>query len=80
MSRVKLTIWLPCSFTGESLFWRMSNSFGYLTKEGYGGHTFPIIFGEVGSHLTAVRGLSPLAGLRCRGRLCHGIRSAWHVN
>lgn len=44
-----------CSFTGEALFWRMSNSFGYLTKEGYGGHVFPVIFGEVGSHLTAVR-------------------------
>ena len=33
----------------------MSNSFGYLSKEGYGGHVFPIVFGEVGSHLTAVR-------------------------
>jgi hypothetical protein len=52
-----LTAWRPRSFTGESLFWRMSNSFGYLTKEGYGGHTFPVVFGEVGSHLTAVRGL-----------------------
>ena len=43
------------SFKGEALFWRMSNSFGYLSKEGYGGHVFPIVFGEVGSHLTAVR-------------------------
>ncbi|KAK9839537.1 hypothetical protein WJX81_008252 [Elliptochloris bilobata] len=40
-------------FTGEALFWRMTNSFGYLTKEGYGGHVFPVVFGEVGSHLTA---------------------------
>ena len=35
----------------------MTNSFGYLTKEGYGGHVFPVVFGEVGSHLTAVRTL-----------------------
>ena len=54
----------------------MTNSFGYLTKEGYGGHTFPIVFGEVGSHLTAVRGLTcPRAmgqtqcNLRSQGRM-----------
>lgn len=49
------TLGFCCSFKGEALFWRMSNSFGYLSKEGYGGHVFPIVFGEVGSHLTAVR-------------------------
>lgn len=32
----------------------MYNSFGYLTKAGYGGHVFPVVFGETGSFLTAV--------------------------
>ncbi len=34
----------------------MYNSFGYLTQgNGYGGHIFPVVFGETGSFLTAVR-------------------------
>ena len=32
----------------------MYNSFGYLTKAGYGNHVFPVVFGETGSFLTAV--------------------------
>ena len=32
----------------------MYTSFGYLTKAGYGGHVFPVVFGETGSFLTAV--------------------------
>ena len=50
----------------------MTNSFGYLTKEGYGGHVFPVIFGEVGSHLTAVRGLPH------QQRCLHSWRLAQH--
>ena len=42
------------SFVGQGLWTRMYNSFGYLTKAGYGGHVFPVVFGETGSFLTAV--------------------------
>ena len=33
----------------------MSQSFGYLTLSGYGGHKFPVIIGETGSHMQSVR-------------------------
>jgi hypothetical protein len=34
----------------------MYNSFAYLTdSNGYGGHRFPIVFGETGTFLTSVR-------------------------
>ena len=36
-------------YQGESLWFRMYHSFGYLNNEGYGGHLFPIFVGEVGS-------------------------------
>ena len=45
---------LSRSFLGQALWTRMYNSFGYLTKAGYGNHVFPIVFGETGSFLTAV--------------------------
>jgi len=44
------------SIAGQALWTRMYNSFGYLTQgNGYGGHIFPVVFGETGSFLTAVR-------------------------
>lgn len=42
-------------FTGPDLWNRMSTSFGYFNKYGYGGHVFPIIIGESGSQYTDVR-------------------------
>ena len=42
-------------FTGSDLWNRMSTSFGYLNKYGYGGHVFPIVIGESGSQYTDVR-------------------------
>ena len=42
-------------YTGAALWARMSQSFGYLTKAGYGGHVFPLIFGETGSRLQTAR-------------------------
>ena len=45
------------SNVGAPMFLRASNSFGYLTVEGYRGHVFPIIFSEVGSWMATVRGL-----------------------
>ena len=33
----------------------MTGSFGYLTQAGYKGQRFPVVFGETGSFLTAVR-------------------------
>ncbi|KAK9822485.1 hypothetical protein WJX81_001062 [Elliptochloris bilobata] len=48
------------NFLGQALWTRMFNSFGYLTKAGYGGHVFPIVFGETGSFLTAANDISML--------------------
>ena len=45
---------LSRSFVGQGLWTRMYQSFGYLTRAGYGGHVFPVVFGETGSFLTAV--------------------------
>lgn len=45
------------SYVGAPMFLRASNSFGYLTTEGYRGHVFPIIFSEVGSWMATVSGL-----------------------
>ncbi|CAL8461992.1 g1523 [Coccomyxa elongata] len=39
-------------FTGPDLWNRMSTSFGYFNKYGYGGHVFPIVIGECGSQYT----------------------------
>ena len=59
------------SVAGQSLWTRMYNSFGYLTKAGYNGHVFPIVFGETGTFLTAVRTpLNPVPG----GGLGVGLR------
>ncbi len=43
------------SFTGQALWTRMHNSFGYLTQQGYLGVRFPVVFGETGSFYTSVR-------------------------
>ena len=43
----------------------MYKSFGYLTKAGYGGHVFPVVFGETGSFLTAVSSLPSGNPPRC---------------
>ena len=44
------------SIAGQALWSRMYSSFGYLTAgRGYGGHIFPVVFGETGTFLTAVR-------------------------
>ena len=44
------------SIAGQALWARMYNSFAYLTdSNGYGGHRFPIVFGETGTFLTSVR-------------------------
>ena len=42
------------SFTGPGLWARMTGSFGYLTKAGYQGQRFPVVFGETGSFFTTV--------------------------
>ena len=40
----------------------MQTSFGYLTSgQGYGGHVFPLVFGETGSFFTAVGPFFPRA-------------------
>ena len=63
-----------CRVSGQALWERMQNSFGYLTSgQGYQGHVFPVVFGESGSMYLTVRGVpSPLtlwsnssACLRC---------------
>ena len=43
-----------CRYTSYALWNRMSTSFGYLNKFGYGGHKFPIVIGESGSYYTDV--------------------------
>ena len=64
----KLLEQLGRSNAGAPMFLRASNSFGYLTVEGYRGHVFPIIFSEVGSWMATVRGpsctLAPAASCR----------------
>lgn len=40
---------LCCSYTGSGLAYRASNSWGYLSTVGYGGHIFPVVIGETGS-------------------------------
>ncbi len=52
------------SFTGQALWTRMHNSFGYLTQQGYLGVRFPIVFGETGSFYTSVR--HQTSGVRVR--------------
>ncbi len=47
--------WRARSFTGQALWTRMHNSFGYLTQQGYLGVRFPVVFGETGSFYTSVR-------------------------
>ena len=37
------------SASGTALWTRLSQSFGYLNKEGFGGHVFPIAIGEFGT-------------------------------
>ena len=45
---------LSCSIDGPKLWQKMTQSFGYLTMAGYGGHIFPVIIGETGSFMTSV--------------------------
>lgn len=42
------------NYSGEGLYKRLSDSFGYLTQKGYGhsGKTFPVAVGEFGSRFT----------------------------
>ncbi len=49
------------SYTGAGLWNRMSTSFGYLNKFGYGGHVFPVVIGESGSYYTDVHPLLPIS-------------------
>jgi hypothetical protein len=41
-------------YLGADLWNRMSTSFGYFNKYGYGGHLFPVVIGECGSFYTDV--------------------------
>ena len=41
------------------LWTRMTDSWGYFTGEGYGGHLFPVIIGESGTMYHTVSPFSP---------------------
>ncbi|BDA41274.1 probable endoglucanase E1 [Coccomyxa sp. Obi] len=43
---------------GPELWQKMTQSFGYLTMAGYGGHIFPVIIGETGSLMTSAADLA----------------------
>lgn len=40
------------------LWTRMTDSWGYFTGEGYGGHLFPVIIGETGTNYQTVSPVS----------------------
>lgn len=48
------------NYTGEGLYKRLSDSFGYLTQDGYANKTFPVAIGEFGSRFTASEDLASL--------------------
>ncbi|KAK9822481.1 hypothetical protein WJX81_000281 [Elliptochloris bilobata] len=48
------------SFVWPALWARMTGSFGYLTKAGYGGHRFPVVFGETGTCYTSANDIPML--------------------
>ena len=62
-------------YTGAGLWNRMSTSFGYLNKVGYGGHVFPVVIGETGSAYTDVR-LLPCTSLLPRECRMHALQPA----
>jgi len=51
-------------YEGESLWYRMYNSFGYLNTVGYGGHLFPVFIGEVGSKFKTATDITSLDDMR----------------
>ena len=51
----------------------MTGSFGYLTKAGYQGQRFPVVFGETGSFFTAVRACPPCGGLPSMADCCASV-------
>ena len=53
----------PClqGYAGADLFYRLYNSFGYLKTEGFNGHKFAVLVGEIGSKFTADIDLQSLA-------------------
>ncbi len=65
-----------CRVSGQALWARMQNSFGYLTSgQGYQGHVFPVVFGETGSMYLTVRGgipFSPPSPFAPEGYSCLG--------
>ena len=44
------------------LWMRMTDSWGYFTGEGYGGHLFPVIIGETGTMYQTVSLHGPVLG------------------
>ena len=47
-------------YAGEELYYRLYNSFGYLKTEGFYGHKFAILVGEIGSKLEDARDIQSL--------------------
>ena len=54
-SFIQETYFDGCRYTGAALAQRASQSFGYLNRQGYGGHRFPIVIGETGSFFTSAQ-------------------------
>ena len=47
-------------FAGDELYYRLYNSFGYLKTEGFYGHKFAILVGEIGSKFEDARDIQSL--------------------
>ena len=47
-------------YAGEDLYFRLYSSFGYLKTEGYQGHKFAVLVGEIGSKFEDPRDLQSL--------------------
>ncbi|KAK9838511.1 hypothetical protein WJX81_004175 [Elliptochloris bilobata] len=66
-------------YTGSTLWSRMTNSFGYLTKLGYGGHAFPVVIGETGSSYANAKDTAMLTDMAKYMNLASGADDGLHA-